>query len=121
MDRRWLIAWLVTFVGSLAIFFAAYLIYKATGPHPQMTLFLRQIRHEVRWLIPGLKKKPNARQEDVRIEPRRRPHDAAVASHARIGQTAQRDSASPGRRGAVQPASRRSRYVVQSGSPITLQ
>jgi hypothetical protein len=119
MDRRWLIAWLVTFVGSLSIFFAAYLIYKATGPHPQMTLFLRQIRHEVRWLIPGLKKKPNARPEDVRIEPHRR--HATAAPHARIGQTAQRDSASPGRRGAVQPASRRSRYAVQSGSPITLQ
>lgn len=120
MDRRWLIAWLGTFLAYLAVFFAAYLVYKATGPHPQMTLFLRQLRHEVRWLIPGLKRKPNAKPGDVRIEPRR-PRVLAHDDHARIGHTAQRASASPGRFGAVRPASRRSRNAVQSGSPITLQ
>lgn len=66
IDRRWLITWLASFAASLALFFGLYAIYKATGPHPQVTVFLRAVRHEVRWLIPGLKKKPNARDGGVR-------------------------------------------------------
>ena len=41
--------------------------------------------------------------------------------HERIGHTAQRARTSPGRRGAVHPASRSRRYAVQSGRPMTLQ
>ena len=43
-------------------------VYKATGPHPQVTALIRQLKHEARWLIPGLKGKPNARDGDVRLE-----------------------------------------------------
>jgi hypothetical protein len=60
LDRRWLVTWITSFAGSLALFFGAYAVYKATGPHPQVTVFLRQVRHEARWLIPGLKGKPHA-------------------------------------------------------------
>jgi hypothetical protein len=61
IDRRWLVTWVLSFVLSLGIFFGSYAIYKATGPHPQVTALLRVIRHEVRWLIPGLKRKNNAK------------------------------------------------------------
>ena len=68
LDRRWLVTWVASFMGSLALFFAAYGVYKATGPHPQVQVLLRAVKHEVRWLIPGLKGKPNARDQAVRLE-----------------------------------------------------
>ena len=68
LDRRWLLAWLASFTASLLLIFGAYAAYKVTGPHPQVTLLLRQLRHEVRWLIPGLKGKPNAKNQSVRLE-----------------------------------------------------
>jgi hypothetical protein len=67
-DRRWLAIWLASFASSLLGVGMAYALYKATGPHPQVTLLLRQLRHEVRWLIPGLKGKPNAKNESVGLE-----------------------------------------------------
>jgi hypothetical protein len=68
IDRRWLVTWMVSFVGSLLLFFGAYAIYKATGPHPQMTVFLRALRHEARWLIPGQKRKPNPNGPGSRLD-----------------------------------------------------
>ena len=69
IDRRWLLTWLASFFLSLGILAAAYGIYKATGPHPQFRAFLRQLKHEARWLIPGLKGKPNAKDgRDVRFD-----------------------------------------------------
>ena len=120
IDRRWLVTWIVSFCGSLLLFSGAYAVYKATGPHPEMTVFLRAVRHEVRWLIPGLKRKPNAKDQGVRLETDDLRHVAVETPHGRIGHTAQRASAS-GRRGAMHPASRSRRYAVQSGRPITLQ
>ena len=44
-------------------------VYKLTGPHPEFRAFLRQLKHEARWIIPGMKKKPNAKDgRDVRID-----------------------------------------------------
>lgn len=68
IDRRWLATWVLSFVGSLALLFATYGIYKATGPYPQVRTFLRAVKHEARWLIPGLKGKPNAKDRAVRLE-----------------------------------------------------
>src|SRR5262245_43866027 len=65
VDLRWLVAWLLSFLASLAFVFGLYAIYKATGPHPQVTVFMRHLKHHVRWLIPGLKQKPNARDGGV--------------------------------------------------------
>jgi hypothetical protein len=59
-DRRWLLAWAAIFVGTLLFLVAAHQIYRLTGPHPEVTVFIRALKHEARWLIPGLKKKPNA-------------------------------------------------------------
>jgi hypothetical protein len=82
IDRRWLLTWLVSFVASLTLFFGAYALYKATGPHPQVQVFLRAVRHEVRWLIPGLKKKPNAK-DGVFRRPLDAPRHAAVVASRR--------------------------------------
>lgn len=69
VDRRWLLTWLASFFLSLGILSGAYGIYKLTGPHPQFRALLRQLKHEARWLIPGLKGKPNAKDgRDVRID-----------------------------------------------------
>jgi hypothetical protein len=68
VDRRWLMTWMASFVSSLVFVFGLYAIYKATGPHPEVTAFIRGLKHEVRWLIPGLKHKPNARDEGARLE-----------------------------------------------------
>jgi len=76
IDRRWLVTWVLSFVASLTLFFAVYGLYKVTGPHPQVTVFLRAVRHEVRWLIPGLKKKRNP-GDSVRRELDRPRHAAA--------------------------------------------
>lgn len=67
-DRRWLATWIASFVGLLVLFAGAYGVYKLTGPHPSVTLFLRSLRHEVRWLIPGLKRRPNAHADAVGLE-----------------------------------------------------
>jgi len=62
-DRRMLILWAASFAAALGLFAAATQIYRATGPHPQVTAFVRQVKHHARWLIPGLKGRPNARNE----------------------------------------------------------
>jgi hypothetical protein len=80
IDRRWLVTWVVSFAASLALFFGAYAIYKATGPHPQVTVFLRAVRHEVRWLIPGLKRKRNPGDPACRRDLDHRRHATAGAA-----------------------------------------
>ena len=59
--------WTFAFVGSLVALFGAYGIYRVTGPHPQVAAFVRVAKHHVRWLIPGLKRRPNAKT--VRLDP----------------------------------------------------
>jgi len=60
-DRRWLLVWTFAFVGSLVALFGAYTLYRVTGPHPQVAALVRGAKHHVRWLIPGLKRRPNAK------------------------------------------------------------
>jgi hypothetical protein len=60
-DRRWLLVWVTIFAGLLGFFAAAHQVYRWTGPHPEVTVFVRRVKHHARWLIPGLKAKPNAR------------------------------------------------------------
>jgi hypothetical protein len=60
-DRRWLIGWVTVFVATIGLMFAGVVVYRATGPHPEVRSFMRRVKHEVRWLIPFLKGKPNRR------------------------------------------------------------
>ena len=43
-DRRWFLAAAAVFVGSLALLLGARVIYQATGPHPEMTVFIRHLK-----------------------------------------------------------------------------
>ncbi|HJQ83167.1 MAG TPA: hypothetical protein VKA21_03765 [Candidatus Binatia bacterium] len=44
VDRRWFIASAAVFVGSLGGLFGVHAVYRATGPHPEVTLFVRRIK-----------------------------------------------------------------------------
>jgi hypothetical protein len=56
-DTRWLLAWIGVFAGSMLLIVVAHQVYRLTGPHPQVTAFIRQLKHHSRWLIPGMKGK----------------------------------------------------------------
>ena len=56
-DARWLGVWLGVFAGLMLFNIGAHQVYQATGPHPAVTAFIRQLKHHSRWLIPGMKGK----------------------------------------------------------------
>jgi hypothetical protein len=72
-DRRWLIVWTSLFVAWMALGGIVLLIYRATGPHPEMNAFIRRVKHEVRWLIP-FRKIPRNKRYSLRLEPDQRRH-----------------------------------------------
>lgn len=51
-DRRWFLAAAAVFTVSLAGALAAHRLYRATGPHPEVVLFLRRVRGYARRLLP---------------------------------------------------------------------
>jgi hypothetical protein len=51
-DRRWLLAVIAVFAASMAVFFGAYQIYRATGPHPEVTLLLRRAKGVAKRILP---------------------------------------------------------------------
>lgn len=57
-DRRWLVAWAGGFAASIVLLVGVWAVYRATGPHPQIRTFIRQLKHEARWLVPFLKRRP---------------------------------------------------------------
>ncbi len=59
-DRRWLLAWAAMFAAALGFLLAAHQVYRITGPHPEINTFIRRMKHQARWLIPGVKGRPNA-------------------------------------------------------------
>ena len=59
-DRRWLVAWTAVFLLLCTLMLGAYDIYAWTGPHPQVTALVRRLKHDIRWLTPGLKTRPHA-------------------------------------------------------------
>jgi len=60
-DRRWLVGWVAIFLATIGLMIGGVVLYRATGPHPEIQTFLRRVKHEVRWFIPFLKSKPNKR------------------------------------------------------------
>ncbi len=54
-DRRWLAVTILVFTVSVGLVSVAYHIYDATGPHPQATVFLRQVKRAARWLLPDVR------------------------------------------------------------------
>jgi hypothetical protein len=106
-DRRWLLAWAAAFTASIVLLVGVWGVYRVTGPHPQIRTFIRRLKHEARWLIPFLKRRPAKWYSHQ--EPLRDSGHAAQRAYARSGGT-----------GASSPASRSSVWAVQSGSPMTL-
>lgn len=54
-DVRWLLVIVVVFATSVALCYAALLVYRATGPHPEMLLLTRRLKRLARWLLPRLR------------------------------------------------------------------
>ena len=50
-DRRWFLASVLVFVGTVVAVLAALFVYRATGPHPRVTLFVRQIKRYANQLL----------------------------------------------------------------------
>jgi hypothetical protein len=55
-DRRWLLAIIAVFTISLSTFFGAYQLYRVTGPHPEITLFLRRAKGLAKQILPRWRK-----------------------------------------------------------------
>jgi len=50
-DRRWFLAAALVFAGSLGGLLGAAQIYRATGPHPEGTLFIRRVKRYANSLL----------------------------------------------------------------------
>jgi hypothetical protein len=86
-DVRWLLAWLAVFAAAILTLLAAHQVYRLTGPHPQMTVFIRKLKHHARWLIPGLKSR---RSSQLLPPPATPPPPHYAGSSSTSGQVAQR-------------------------------
>ena len=60
-DVRLLLVWLATFIATLVLLLAAAGLYRLTGPHPQISQLVRDVKHDARWLIPGEKSRRSDR------------------------------------------------------------
>ncbi len=89
-DLRWLLAWTAVFAAAIFALMAARQVYRLTGPHPQMTVFIRKLKHHARWLIPGLKGK---RSSQLIPAPSAPPLPHYAGSSRTSGQSAQRANA----------------------------
>jgi len=67
-DRRWLVVWTSLFIAWLAFSGILVVLYRVTGPHPEISAFVRRVKHEVRWLIP-FRKIPRNKRMTLRLEP----------------------------------------------------
>src|SRR5262247_1280260 len=89
-DARWLLVWLAVFVAGFLALVAAHRIYRLTGPHPDVTAFVRMLKHYSRWLIPGQKGRRSSQFIPV---PARLPDPHYASSSRTSGQEAQRGNA----------------------------
>jgi len=51
-DLRWLLITALVLAATLALFFAALFVYRATGPHAIGWAVIRRLRRASRWLLP---------------------------------------------------------------------
>ena len=52
-DRRWLAVTATIFAVAVCFLAGAYGLYRATGPHPQVRAFVRQVKHAARRVLPA--------------------------------------------------------------------
>jgi hypothetical protein len=55
-DRRWFLMLAAGFVASAAGLLALHAVYRATGPHPNVTRFLRSVKTTLRRLVPRFRR-----------------------------------------------------------------
>ena len=55
-DRRWFLAAAGVFAGSIMLLGGAYQVYRATGPHPEVTVFVQDVKRMARRFIPRVRK-----------------------------------------------------------------
>ena len=67
-DRRWLVVWTSLFIAWMAFSGILVVLYRVTGPHPEINAFVRRVKHEVRWLIP-FRKIPRNKRITLWLEP----------------------------------------------------
>jgi hypothetical protein len=58
VDRRWLLAAIAVFGASAAVLLVASWVYRATGPHPEITLLVRRVKALARRLLPRIRRSP---------------------------------------------------------------
>jgi hypothetical protein len=58
VDRRWLLGAVIVFAASLASFAGLRWLYQATGPHPEVTVFMRRVKSVAKRLIPRVRRAP---------------------------------------------------------------
>lgn len=73
-DRRWMAVWAGGFLASMLLLVGIWAVYRVTGPHHGVRTFIRQIKHEARWLIPFLKRRPAKWYSDHDAAPRESGH-----------------------------------------------
>jgi hypothetical protein len=54
-DRRWFLLVAAGFVGATLLIGSVHAVYRATGPHPGFTLFLRRLKRMARRMIPRVR------------------------------------------------------------------
>lgn len=55
-DRRWFLVLAAGFVASFGGLFSLHAIYRATGPHPNVTIFLRSLKSQLSRLVPRFRR-----------------------------------------------------------------
>ena len=55
-DRRWFMVAAAVFISSIVLFVGAHQIYRATGPHPEVTVFLQDVKRVAKQFIPRVRK-----------------------------------------------------------------
>lgn len=56
-DRRWFLVLAAGFVVSIGGLLSLHAIYRATGPHRKVTIFLRTLKRQFRHLVPRFRRR----------------------------------------------------------------
>jgi hypothetical protein len=55
-DRRWFLVAASIFAGSIGLMVGAHQVYRATGPHPEVTVFIADMKRVARRFIPRVRR-----------------------------------------------------------------
>jgi hypothetical protein len=55
-DRRWFLVAAGVFTASIVFLVGAHQVYRATGPHPEVTVFVQDVKRLARRFIPRVRR-----------------------------------------------------------------